>query len=76
MIIKWPERYSLVMLLHAFIHESKIYVLYGDDKQATRSDGNKISPKRKGESGIHSTKFDISSDEKEAPTNPTSNVRN
>lgn len=23
MIIKWPERYSVVMLLHAFIHELK-----------------------------------------------------
>lgn len=46
MIIKWPERCSLVMLLHAFIHETKICIaLCGDDKVATRSGGERKEAK-------------------------------
>lgn len=36
MIIKWPERYSLVMLLHAFIHELKYRTEMTNKQQENR----------------------------------------
>lgn len=36
MIIKWPERYSLVMLLHTFIHELKFHTKMTNKQQKTK----------------------------------------
>lgn len=69
MIIKWPERYSLVMLLHAFIHELKIS--YRDDNKKQHQ--QKPKTKTKNQTNEIATKYDISS-EKEAPANQMNEI--
>lgn len=63
MIIKWPERYSLVMLLHAFIHELKYRTEMTNKQQENRKKHTTTT-----ENEI-ATKYEISEAKEEAPPN-------
>lgn len=52
MIIKWPERYSLVLLFHAFIHELKYRIEMTNKQQ---------EPQQK-TTTRNATKYDVTSE--------------